>query len=122
MTLASKIATLLQSLENARQAHSAAPAFVADLIALQNELPSGSGIDIAPQIDLQRSKPNRLVFTTSFHHMNENGYYDGWTDHEVIVTPCFVFGLDVKVTGSNRNDIKDAIAERFEEALNREVA
>ncbi len=86
------------------------------LQALQAELPSGSGWDNGTTIDLDRSKPNRIVLYGSFHHMDDSGSYDGWTEHEIIVTPAFS-GVDVKVTGRNRNDIKDYLAEMFDHVL-----
>ena len=84
---------------------------------LKEHLPSGSGFDCGTTLDIEASKPNRLVFTTSFHHMDEHGGYDGWTEHKIIVTPSLVHGFELKVTGKNRNDIKDYIAEYFHHAL-----
>lgn len=81
------------------------------------KMPSGSGFDSGTTIDLDKSTGNRLVFFTSFHHMNDAGMYDGWTEHTVTVTPSFVGGFDLHVTGRNRNDIKDYIGETFSHAL-----
>lgn len=75
--------------------------------------PSGSGFDSGVKFNFDTSKDDRLVFDTSFHHLNENGYYDGWTDHQVIVSPSLIFGFDIRVTGKNQNDIKDYIAQTF---------
>ena len=76
-------------------------------------LPSGSGFDSGTTFDREESTPEKLIFHTSFHHMNEGGMYDGWTEHTVTVTPSFHLGCYVKVSGRNRNDIKDYIAEMF---------
>ena len=76
-------------------------------------LPHGSGIDGQRFVDLERSTGERIVIHVEFHHMTE-GMYDGWTDHDIIVTPSFVTTLDVKVTGCNRNDIKSYLAEMFD--------
>lgn len=65
------------------------------------------------------STPNRIVIDTAFHHMNDGGYYDGWSEHSVIITPSLVWGYEIRVTGRNRNDIKDYIAETFQHALSR---
>lgn len=81
------------------------------------ELPSGSGFDSGTKVDLDRSTPDRIVLTTSYHHMNENGMYDGWTDHEVIITPSLQFGFNLRITGRNRNDIKEYMHEVFQAAL-----
>lgn len=86
------------------------------LNALEKFLPSGSGIDAGTKLDDARSTPTRLVLTLSFHHMDEHGSYDGWTDHEAIITPAFD-GLDVRITGRNRNDIKDYLADVLHVAL-----
>jgi hypothetical protein len=86
---------------------------------LEKLLPSGSGFDSGTSI--VSCSDAKLVLKTSFHHMNENGYYDGWTDHYVTVTPSFSFGLDIRVSGRNRNDIKDFILDEFYYALLQEV-
>lgn len=80
-------------------------------------LPSGSGVDNGTSIDLDRSKPDRIVLTCSFHHMNDVGMYDGWTDHEIIVTPSLGFEYEIRVTGRNRNEIKDYLSDLYREAL-----
>ena len=73
--------------------------------------PHGSGFDAGTELD-DKSTPKKLIFNTSYHHMDEAGYYIGWTDHQVIITPSFV-GMDIKVTGKNYNDIKDYIEDVF---------
>ena len=82
-------------------------------------LPSGSGFDAGTTIDRELSSPQKIVFHTSFHHMSEHGYYIKWTEHKVVVTPCFD-GFDVVVKGRNYRDIKDYIEESFDYALNAE--
>ena len=76
-------------------------------------LPRGSGFDVGTALHFEESNRNKLVFVTSFHHMDENGYYDGWTDHKIIITPDLVFGYNIKITGKNKNDIKEYINSRF---------
>lgn len=71
----------------------------------------GSGFDAGSFLDLN-STSKRLIFVTSFHHMDEHGGYDGWTEHKVIVTPLFQ-GFDIRVTGRDRDGIKDYIGETF---------
>lgn len=84
------------------------------------ELPSGSGFDSGSHIDLERSQPERIYFTTSYHHMNENGMYDGWTEHSVVMTPSLQFGYSLHITGKNRNDIKEYIHQAFAAVLDTE--
>lgn len=76
-------------------------------------LPSGSGFDNGTQLDLGRSTGESLVFATAFHHMNDGGAYDGWTEHLVRVRPSLAFGIRLTVSGRDRNEIKDYIAEAF---------
>lgn len=83
-------------------------------------LPHGAGIDSGTKVDLDASTQDKLVLRTSFHHMNEHGSCDGWTEHVIRVTPTFG-GVDVKVSGSNRNQIKDYLGDVFLEAMIREV-
>jgi hypothetical protein len=83
--------------------------------------PSGSGIDSGTTLDLDTSKEDKLVFQADYHHMNDGGYYDGWTEHTVVVTPSLAFGFTLKVTGRDRNEIKDYLAEVFQHFLTMEV-
>lgn len=83
-------------------------------------LPSGAGFDGGSQLDLDKSTPDKLVFNTQFHHMNDNGMYVGWTAHSVIVTPSLVHGINIRVTGRNYCGIKERIEETFHDCLVRE--
>lgn len=78
-------------------------------------LPSGSGFDNGTRII--SVSPTKCVFETSFHHMNDNGYYTKWTHHTVTVTPQF-FGVGMKISGPNYRDIKTYIEDMFYDALN----
>lgn len=84
---------------------------------VEDNLPYGSGFDNGTQLDFDQSHQNRLVFTTAFHHMDEGGMYDGWSEHEVSISASLTFGIKVVVHGRDRNDIKDYIAECFDHAL-----
>lgn len=88
---------------------------------VSEHMPSGAGVDNGTTLDLDRSEPERLVFVTSFHHMNDNGVYDGWTEHTVTAKPSFPYEVDLKVSGQNRNDIKSYLHEIFADCLTREV-
>lgn len=83
-------------------------------------LPSGSGFDAGCKIQ-DNSTSNKIVISCDYHHINGCGYYDGWSEHTVIVTPCLQFGFSMRVTGRNRNMIKDYISDTFHELLNNEV-
>lgn len=90
------------------------------LLELSQLLPSGSGIDNGTTFDNARSGENVLRFNTAFHHMNDAGMYVEWTDHVVTVRPAFE-GLDIVVTGRDRNDIKEHLATEFHECLGQKV-
>lgn len=78
-------------------------------------LPHGSGIDAGVKFDWHDSRVDKLVFTLGFHHMDEHGGYDGWTEHSVVVTPDFVSGFKIRITGRDRNMIKDYLHDLFYE-------
>lgn len=80
---------------------------------VENYLPSGSGFDSGTKFLFEESNDNKLVFQADFHHMDDNGYYDGWSEHSVIIRPDLGMGIDIKITGRNRNEIKDYIRSSF---------
>ena len=82
-------------------------------------LPSGSGFDAGTKIE--HASSSKIILQTSFHHMNEHGYYDGWTEHTITVIPDLMYGFDLRISGRNRNHIKEYIADVFYDALNQEV-
>jgi hypothetical protein len=119
MNVAQRIANLLQAVRNCEKSNNLEwrdkhRITINELVT--NRLPSGSGFDNGTHLH-ESSEPERLVFACDFHHMNDGGMYDGWTEHNVVVKPSLVYGLDIKVTGRDRNEIKDYIAETFQHAL-----
>src|SRR5690554_240724 len=80
---------------------------------VRNSAPSGSGFDGGTRIDLERSNARRLEFKTAFHHVDEHGSYDGWTEHTVTVRANLALGFELTVSGRNRDLIKDYIADVF---------
>ena len=90
---------------------------------LNKHLPSGRGFDSGSFINLSDSSDTRLEFYTSFHHIEE-GFYDGWTEHTIIVTPSFEgINIDVITTDGedNRNDIHTYIGDTFYDSLIEEI-
>lgn len=87
---------------------------------LLGDFPSGSGYDRGTKLD-DSSVPERLVFNTSFHHMDDGGMYDGWTDHQVIITPSLEMGWHMRITGRDRNGIKEMIGEDFAYQLDKDA-
>ena len=88
---------------------------------LDELLPSGSGFDTGSALSIEESGPDRLVIVTSYHHMDEAGCYDGWSDHDVIVTPSLALEFNLRVTGHNKAMIKDYIKETFAIEIGREI-
>jgi hypothetical protein len=82
----------------------------------KNYLPHGAGIDVGCKVDMDKSTDKKVVIHTSFHHMNEVGMYDGWTEHTITVKPDFT-GIDITISGRDRNGIKDYLGEVFHTAL-----
>jgi hypothetical protein len=76
-------------------------------------LPHGSGLDCGVIFNFDESTPDKLVFMADFHHINDSGYYDGWSKHKVIITPSLQYGLSLRITGLDRNYIKDYLHELF---------
>lgn len=88
---------------------------------VKQHMPHGSGFDSGTTLDLDASHADKLVFNTAFHHMDTNGYYAGWTEHTVTVTPSLQFKYHIRISGRNRNEIKEMIHESFDVALSTDV-
>ena len=78
-------------------------------------LPRGSGIDAGTTMVSVSDK--QIVLTAGYHHMNEGGYYDGWTEHTIRVRPSLMLGMTVTVSGPNRNQIKDYLQELYHRVM-----
>ncbi len=74
-------------------------------------LPSGSGFDRGCTVDTRMSGADRVVIDVPFHHMDENGHYDGWADYKVVVKMTFL-GLSVSVT-RGRKDHREFVRQVF---------
>ncbi len=82
---------------------------------LMDSAPHGGGFDSGTRfVDFDNGK---LRFETHFHHMNQYGYYDGWTDHTITVSPDLACGFDLTISGRNKNDIKGYILDVFSDWL-----
>lgn len=90
----------------------------------KNHMPAGSGFDAGTQLDFDRSTPEKLVFISAYHHMDENGFYDGWSDPvTVTVRPSLAFGILISISGIRRKNRyeKDYFYDTFDQALHQEV-
>ena len=121
-TVASEIYSRLMAIESCKKSNNVEwlDKHTEKLIELEKRLPSGSGIDCGTKIDTRDLKANQFKLTVSFHHMDENGFYDGWTDHVITVRPSFG-GLDLTISGKNKNDIKEYLLDTYYYALTEEI-
>ena len=80
----------------------------AKILSLVNRtIPHGSGIDAKWDFEF---KGDTLICRNSYHNMDENGYYDGWTDF-VLKVNLSDFSLKVS---RMRDDIGDYLWEFFD--------
>ena len=89
---------------------------------IMQDAPSGSGIDCGTKIDLEKSTGDKLIFYASYHHMNDGGMYDGWTEHTIKVMPSLAFDYDLKITGKDRNMIKEYLSQVYDEWLSEDYS
>lgn len=103
------------------QANAYGGKYVHALETLMREMPSGSGIDAGTKLILEESSKTRLVFQIDFHHMNDNGYYCGWSTRKVVITPSLVddFNMSFEDEDASGADLQTwgALEETGEEAL-----
>jgi hypothetical protein len=100
------------------------------IMNIMESAPSGSGFDSGTSIDIDDLVvPNSngksefrdvLKFNTTFHHMDQNGMYCGWTEHMVTVRPSLLFEFTISISGPNRDSVKDFIHDMFDTWLRSE--
>ena len=93
------------------------------LVRLVNErLPIGAGFDGETELDYVKSNANKLVFHSSYHAMDENGFYTRWYDFTVIVNPSLTHGFDLRIKGDKMSSfLKEYILDAYSEALEEEL-
>jgi hypothetical protein len=84
------------------------------IIGMLENLPHGSGIDGKFILQTEECEKQKLVFFLEYHHMDEHGGYDGWTEHNLIITPEFG-DFKMKITGRNKNGIKEYLQDLLRE-------
>ena len=81
-------------------------------------MPSGAGVfDSGTPLNSKYSTGEKLVFRTNYNHMNDDGCYDGWTEHTITVRASLYFTLQIQINGRDRNQIKDYLHDVFYAAL-----
>ncbi len=93
---------------------------------LIDSLPSGSGIDAGVEL-LNESEPSFITLDVPYHALNDVGYYVGWVNFRITVTPDLRFqtgfGLDVECLDDETPEdigadgIADYLADVFWHAL-----
>lgn len=81
-----------------------------------NMLPHGSGIDMGVTVDLEKSTGEKVVLLVPYHCMSAHGFYCGWRDYTITLTPAFS-GFHTRVTGRDYNDTKAYLCDLFSEVL-----
>ncbi len=85
---------------------------------LVGTLPHGAGID--GDLKVKRCTGQHITITFDFHHMDENGGYDGWSYYAIFCTATFS-GVDVRVQGRDAGGTKDYLADLFHAAVTSEA-
>ena len=85
------------------------------LSMIEQELPHGSGFN--NQWLMKLTTPTRVNAMGEYLCMNENGMYDGWTEHKAIITPSLINDFDIRITGRDRNQIKNYLIGIFDDTL-----
>lgn len=68
-------------------------------------LPNGSGIDNGNYINIEESDENKIVIESSYHKMT-NGFYDGWIEYSVVVTPDLLNEIVFEFIEHNGNELE----------------
>lgn len=89
---------------------------------LIEQLPFGGGIDYGVEIDYERSNSDRIVINSTYHVMNDDGYYTGLINYRVIITASLLFGIDVNVVGNfssnmSARGVKEYLIDLYNNAL-----
>jgi hypothetical protein len=72
---------------------------------------------------LEKSAPDKLCFQVGFHHMNENGYYDGWSHFTLVVRPSFIDPCGTMLLkGRDRDQIKEYLYDVYNADLGQIIA
>lgn len=123
-TVIEAVAMVISAIKNCQKTHNTEweQSHTEKLESLVSEyLPHGSGLDGIVEVDIEKSTENKIIINVEYHHMDQMGGYDGWTNHSLICTPSFIHGVDIRVTGKDRNQIKEYLVDLFSEHLLKEV-
>ena len=92
---------------------------------VENHLPRGGGYNSGTSLDIENSTDKKLVFNTSYHHMDEMGGYTRWTEWEVEVAASLVSEIDVVTMTEDdcreASDIEEMLGDDFRWSLIQEI-
>lgn len=85
--------------------------------SLKDFLPSGSAID------LRNSNGEKIIIDSTFHAMDDGGYYGRWIDFSVTITPSLIHGISLKISGrfGKHQDIREYLFDVFDNSLRETV-
>jgi hypothetical protein len=86
------------------------------LDAMLQALPHGSGLDTAWRYDLDKCSAECVVLTISYHNMDEQGGYCGWSDLVITIRPSLIHGTVLRITGGD-SLLKDYLYDILTSAL-----
>ena len=84
---------------------------------LLDKLPHGSGIDGSYYLNWDADPNKYIEFSCQFHLMNDNGYYDGWTDFTVRVYPHLFLDVRLVISGKfpgKYQDVKESLYDVYQ--------
>lgn len=72
----------------------------------RNYLPAGSGFDDGTRIDVRNSSKDLVILHSKYHHMDEHGFYCGWSQMRILVRwlESGNFDFDIIVDNYGRDD------------------
>ena len=88
---------------------------------IMRDMPSGSGIDSGNT--LGKSNSERIVIESSFHNMTD-GYYDGWIDYTITITPSLQHGFLMAIKGNfgKHQGLKDYLMDTYYTTLAKDMS
>ena len=90
---------------------------------MRNHFPYGSGVDNGCTFNYEKSCGNRLVINSGYHCMNENGYYDGWVNFTVTLTPDLELDYKLNIRGNfgKYRHVKDYLYQIFDDSFSQNI-
>lgn len=86
---------------------------------MRDVFPHGSGIDNGCHFNFDKSVNNKLVIDSGYHCMDPNGYYDGWIDFTVTLTPDLELDYKLNIRGNfgKYGHVKDYLYQIFHDVF-----